>query len=628
MNRKQQTLLKRILLAVAGYAAVLIFDKSGAAESLQMPGWMLGVLFLFPYLLVGREVILKALKNIRNGQVFDENFLMLIATVAAFGIGEYSEACAVMIFYQVGELFESLAVGKSRASITAMMSIAPESANVERDGKIEEVDPDEVEVGEIILIRPGEKVPLDGIVLEGSSFLDTAALTGEPVPREVRPGDAVISGCVNGETALRVKTSKAYEDSTVSRILQLVESASEKKTRMENFITRFARWYTPIVTVTALLLALIPPLFFGAPAAPWIKRACIFLIVSCPCALVISVPLGFFGGIGAASKRGVLVKGSNFLETAAELKTLVFDKTGTLTRGEFRVVGIHPAEGCSEEELLSMAAHGESLSSHPIAQSILQAYGGEIDRARLGEMHEAAGHGLEGVLDGRELLLGNEKLLKSKDIDFPAVKEHGTVVYAAHGGSYVGHIIIADVVKPGAAAALRQLREVGIEKLVMLTGDRKDAAEAIAAEVGVDTVYHDLLPADKVEKVEALLAAEKKNEKIGFVGDGINDAPVLMRADVGIAMGSLGSDAAIEAADLVIMDDELSKIADIIRISRKTVRIVRQNVAFALAVKAAVLILGIFGLANMWEAVFGDVGVTVIAVLNAMRALTPPSAQR
>ncbi|WP_314856942.1 heavy metal translocating P-type ATPase [Stomatobaculum longum] len=628
MNRKQQTLLKRILLAVAGYAAVLIFDKSGAAESLQMPGWMLGVLFLFPYLLVGREVILKALKNIRNGQVFDENFLMLIATVAAFGIGEYSEACAVMIFYQVGELFESLAVGKSRASITAMMSIAPESANVERDGKIEEVDPDEVEVGEVILIRPGEKVPLDGIVLEGSSFLDTAALTGEPVPREVRPGDAVISGCVNGETALRVKTSKAYEDSTVARILQLVESASEKKTRMENFITRFARWYTPIVTVTALLLALIPPLFFGAPAAPWIKRACIFLIVSCPCALVISVPLGFFGGIGAASKRGVLVKGSNFLETAAELKTLVFDKTGTLTRGEFRVVGIHPAEGCSEEELLAMAAHGESLSSHPIAQSILQAYGGEIDRARLGEMHEAAGHGLEGMLDGRELLLGNEKLLKSKDIDFPAVKEHGTVVYAAHGGSYVGHIIIADVVKPGAAAALRQLREVGIEKLVMLTGDRKDAAEAIAAEVGVDTVYHDLLPADKVEKVEALLAAEKNGEKVGFVGDGINDAPVLMRADVGIAMGSLGSDAAIEAADLVIMDDELSKIADIIRISRKTVRIVRQNVAFALAVKAAVLILGIFGLANMWEAVFGDVGVTVIAVLNAMRALTPPSAQR
>lgn len=628
MNRKQQTLLKRILLAVAGYAAVLIFDKSGAAESLQMPGWMLGVLFLFPYLLVGREVILKALKNIRNGQVFDENFLMLIATVAAFGIGEYSEACAVMIFYQVGELFESLAVGKSRASITAMMSIAPESANVERDGKIEEVDPDEVEVGEIILIRPGEKVPLDGIVLEGSSFLDTAALTGEPVPREVRPGDAVISGCVNGETALRVKTSKAYEDSTVARILQLVESASEKKTRMENFITRFARWYTPVVTITAFLLAILPPLMFGVPAAPWIKRACIFLIVSCPCALVISVPLGFFGGIGAASKRGVLVKGSNFLETAAELKTLVFDKTGTLTRGEFRVVGIHPAEGCSEEELLSMAAHGESLSSHPIAQSILQAYGGEIDRARLGEMHEAAGHGLEGMLDGRELLLGNEKLLKSKDIDFPAVKEHGTVVYAAHGGSYVGHIIIADVVKSGAAAALRQLREVGIEKLVMLTGDRKDAAEAIAAEVGVDTVYHDLLPADKVEKVEALLAAEKNGEKVGFVGDGINDAPVLMRADVGIAMGSLGSDAAIEAADLVIMDDELSKIADIIRISRKTVRIVRQNVAFALAVKAAVLILGIFGLANMWEAVFGDVGVTVIAALNAMRALTPPSAQR
>ncbi len=630
MNRKQQTLLRRILLAVAGYAAVLLFDKSGAAESLQIPGWMLGVLFLFPYLLVGREVILKALKNIRNGQVFDENFLMLIATVAAFGIGEYSEACAVMIFYQVGELFESLAVGKSRASITAMMSIAPEYANVEREGEIEQLDPDEVEVGSVILIRPGEKVPLDGIVLEGSSFLDTAALTGEPVPREVRPGDAVISGCVNGETALRVKTTKAYEDSTVARILQLVESASEKKTRMENFITRFARWYTPVVTITAFLLAILPPLMLGVPAAPWIKRACIFLIVSCPCALVISVPLGFFGGIGAASKRGILVKGSNFLESAAELKTLVFDKTGTLTRGEFRVVGIHPAEGSglSEEELLALAAHGESISAHPIAQSILQAYGGSIERARLGEMHETAGHGLAGQLDGRELLLGNEKLLESKEIDFPAVKEHGTVVYAAHGGSYVGHIVIADVLKPGAAEALRALRDVGVEKLVMLTGDRKEAAEAIAAEVGVDTVYHDLLPADKVEQVERLLTEAKPGERVGFVGDGINDAPVLMRADVGIAMGSLGSDAAIEAADLVIMDDELSKLADIIRISRKTVRIVRQNVAFALAVKAAVLILGIFGLANMWEAVFGDVGVTVIAVLNAMRALTPPSARR
>ena len=628
MNRKQQTLLKRILLAVAGYAAIL--EKSRAAERLQMPAWMFGVLFLFPYLLVGREVILKALKNIRNGRVFDENFLMLIATVAAFCIGEYSEACAVMIFYQVGELFESLAVGKSRASITAMMSIAPEYANVEREGEIEQLDPDEVEVGSVILIRPGEKVPLDGIVLEGSSFLDTAALTGEPVPREVRPGDAVISGCVNGETALRVKTTKAYEDSTVARILQLVESASEKKTRMENFITRFARWYTPVVTITAFLLAILPPLMLGVPAAPWIKRACIFLIVSCPCALVISVPLGFFGGIGAASKRGILVKGSNFLESAAELKTLVFDKTGTLTRGEFRVIGIHPAEGSglSEEELLALAAHGESISAHPIAQSILQAYGGSIERARLGEMHETAGHGLAGQLDGRELLLGNEKLLKSKEIDFPTVKEHGTVVYAAHGGSYVGHIVIADVLKPGAAEALRALRDVGVEKLVMLTGDRKEAAEAIAAEVGVDTVYHDLLPADKVEQVERLLTEAKPGERVGFVGDGINDAPVLMRADVGIAMGSLGSDAAIEAADLVIMDDELSKLADIICISRKTVRIVRQNVAFALAVKAAVLILGIFGLANMWEAVFGDVGVTVIAVLNAMRALTPPSARR
>lgn len=628
MNRKQQTLLKRILLAVAGYAAIL--EKSRAAERLQMPAWMFGVLFLFPYLLVGREVILKALKNIRNGQVFDENFLMLIATVAAFCIGEYSEACAVMIFYQVGELFESLAVGKSRASITAMMSIAPEYANVEREGEIEQLDPDEVEVGSVILIRPGEKVPLDGIVLEGSSFLDTAALTGEPVPREVRPGDAVISGCVNGETALRVKTTKAYEDSTVARILQLVESASEKKTRMENFITRFARWYTPVVTITAFLLAILPPLMLGMPAAPWIKRACIFLIVSCPCALVISVPLGFFGGIGAASKRGILVKGSNFLESAAELKTLVFDKTGTLTRGEFRVIGIHPAEGSglSEEELLALAAHGESISAHPIAQSILQAYGGSIERARLGEMHETAGHGLAGQLDGRELLLGNEKLLESKEIDFPAVKEHGTVVYAAHGGSYVGHIVIADVLKPGAAEALRALRDVGVEKLVMLTGDRKEAAEAIAAEVGVDTVYHDLLPVDKVEQVERLLTEAKPGERVGFVGDGINDAPVLMRADVGIAMGSLGSDAAIEAADLVIMDDELSKLADIIRISRKTVRIVRQNVAFALAVKAAVLVLGIFGLANMWEAVFGDVGVTVLAVLNAMRALTPPSARR
>ena len=580
------------------------------------------------YVIIGADIVYAALRNLCKGQFFDENFLMTIATVGAFAIGEYPEAVAVMMFYQIGELFSDIAVDRSRASIAALMDIRPDYANIEKEGNLTRVSPSDVPVGSIIVVKPGEKIPLDGKIISGSTTLDTAALTGESLPREVSEGDTVISGSLNLTGVLHIRTSGTFGESTVAKILDLVENADTGKAKSEKFITRFAHYYTPAVVAVAALLALVPPLIVGGEWLVWLNRSLIFLVISCPCALVISVPLGFFGGIGAASKRGVLVKGSNFLETAAELKTLVFDKTGTLTRGEFRVVGIHPAEGGSEEELLSMAAHGESLSSHPIAQSILQAYGGEIDRARLGEMHEAAGHGLEGMLDGRELLLGNEKLLKSKDIDFPAVKEHGTVVYAAHGGSYVGHIIIADVVKPGAATALRQLREVGIEKLVMLTGDRKDAAEAIAAEVGVDTVYHDLLPADKVEKVEALLAAEKKNEKVGFVGDGINDAPVLMRADVGIAMGSLGSDAAIEAADLVIMDDELSKIADIIRISRKTVRIVRQNVAFALIVKAAVLILGIFGLANMWEAVFGDVGVTVLAVLNAMRALTPPSARR
>ena len=641
MTKKQKRLRNRILVSAALFFVLIILDKTGKLDVLSAasggagPAWVKGLLYLVPYLIVGYDILLKAFKNIRNGQVFDECFLMMVATAAAFAIGENAEACAVMLFYQIGELFQSCAVGRSRQSIADMMSIAPESANLEaEDGTVDEVDPDEVEPGSVILIRPGERIPLDGEVIEGESFLDTAALTGESLPRRVKPGDQVISGCLNGDTALRVRTTKAYEDSTVAKILELVETASEKKARLENFITRFARWYTPAVTVCAALLALIPPLLLGQPFGGWVKRACIFLIVSCPCALVISVPLGFFGGIGAASKIGVLVKGSSFLESLAEMTTIVFDKTGTLTRGEFRVTKVRPSENAvrlapenAADLLLDLAAHGEALSTHPIARSVREAYGKEPSLDRVSEVKEVAGRGIRALVDGKQLLIGSTLHLSGEGISFAEETDPGTVLYISLDGEYMGSIVISDTIKEGAAEALRSMKKAGITKTVMLTGDRKKEAAAVAEALGIDEYHSELLPADKVARVEKLLAEAGSGEsrgKVGFVGDGLNDAPVLMRADVGIAMGSLGSDAAIEAADIVLMDDDIRKIGSVVRISRKTLGIVRQNVVFALAVKFAVLLLGAFGLANMWEAVFGDVGVTVIAILNSMRALEIP----
>ena len=646
MTKKQKRLRNRILVSAALFFVLIILDKTGKLDMLSAdvlsaasdgagPAWAKGFLYLVPYLIVGYDILLKAFKNIRNGQVFDECFLMMVATAAAFAIGENAEACAVMLFYQIGELFQSCAVGRSRQSIADMMSIAPESANLEaEDGTVDEVDPDEVEPGSVILIRPGERIPLDGEVIEGESFLDTAALTGESLPRRVKPGDQAISGCLNGDTALRVRTTKAYEDSTVAKILELVETASEKKARLENFITRFARWYTPAVTVCAALLALIPPLLLGQPFGGWVKRACIFLIVSCPCALVISVPLGFFGGIGAASKIGVLVKGSSFLESLAEMTTIVFDKTGTLTRGEFRVTKVRPSENAvrlapenAADLLLDLAAHGEALSTHPIARSVREAYGKEPSLDRVSEVKEVAGRGIRALVDGKQLLIGSTLHLSGEGISFAEETDPGTVLYISLDGEYMGSIVISDTIKEGAAEALRSMKKAGITKTVMLTGDRKKEAAAVAEALGIDEYHSELLPADKVARVEKLLAEAGSGEsrgKVGFVGDGLNDAPVLMRADVGIAMGSLGSDAAIEAADIVLMDDDIRKIGSVVRISRKTLGIVRQNVVFALAVKFAVLLLGAFGLANMWEAVFGDVGVTVIAILNSMRALEIP----
>ena len=625
MTKKQKKTRNRIIIVLIIFAALLILSGAGYLDGI--PGWGQALIYLVPYLIIGYDIILKAAKNIRNGQVFDENFLMMVATFGAFAIGEYSEALAVMLFYQIGELFQGVAVGKSRQSITEMMSIVPEYANVERDGEIEETDPEDVEIGDILVVRAGEKIPLDGVVIEGSSFLDTAALTGESVPRRASVGDTVISGCVNGEGVLRIRAEKRYEDSTVSRILELVENASSKKARLENFITRFARWYTPVVTIGAALLALVPPLILGGGFAEWIHRACIFLIVSCPCALVISVPLGFFGGIGAASKIGVLVKGSNYLEAIAEMTSIVFDKTGTLTKGEFRVTKLLPADGAglSEEELLEKAAHGEALSTHPIAQSIREAYQGTIDPSRLAESAEEPGHGMKASLDGKKMILGNAAMMRDYGVPFEAAKDAGTIVYLAEesdsGMRYLGAVVISDVVKEGAKEAIRDMKAVGVKKTVMLTGDRKEAAEAAAKELGIDEVHAELLPADKVERVEKLLAQKPEKEKLGFAGDGINDAPVLMRADVGIAMGSLGSDAAIEAADIVLMDDDVRKIAAVVKIARKTLRIVKQNIVFAIGVKILVLLLGALGLATMWEAVFADVGVSVIAILNSMRTL-------
>lgn len=525
-----------------------------------------------------------------------------------------------MLFYQIGELFQGYAVGKSRQSISEMMDICPEYANIEVNGELIQVEPDEVEVGTIIIVKSGERVPLDGIVVDGESLIDTAALTGESVPRKAAAGDKIISGCVNGSGTLRVKTTKEFDDSTVARILELVENASAKKATVENFITRFAKYYTPVVTIGAVLLAVLPPLFLGGDWSDWLRRACIFLVISCPCALVISVPLGFFGGIGAASKLGILVKGSNYLEAVAQMTTLVLDKTGTLTRGEFTVTDIVPVD-IEKECLLEIAALGEGYSNHPIAASIKEAYGKAPDLSRVSEANEIAGHGIEIGVDGRKTYIGNEKLMAAKEIPYETFEGAGTVVYVAQEKQFLGVIVISDIIKQGAADALSAIKRIGVKKCVMLTGDRKKAAAYVAEEIGIDEVYAELLPADKVEQVERLLREQEKKERLAFVGDGINDAPVLTRADIGIAMGSLGSDAAIEAADVVLMDDDIGKIASVVRISRKTLRIVRQNIVFALGVKFLVLLLGALGMANMWEAVFADVGVSVIAIVNAMRVL-------
>ena len=611
-------MLMRILVAAAGLIALLVLDHLGTLAAL--PGLVRLGLYLVPYAVIGWDILAKAVRNILHGQVFDENFLMAVATLAAFGIGEYPEAVAVMLLYQIGELFQSYAVGKSRKSISDLMDIAPEFANLETEDGLEQADPEDVAVGSIIVIKPGERVPLDGTVLSGESLLDTAALTGESVPRRASAGDDVISGCVNGSGTLRVQTTKVYEDSTVSRILELVENASSKKARVETFITRFARIYTPVVTILAVLLALAPPLVLHQSWSQWIRTACIFLVVSCPCALVISVPLGFFGGIGACSKLGVLVKGSNYLEFLSSLRTLVLDKTGTVTKGEFKVARILPQE-TDEQTLLELAAHGEAYSTHPIAQSIREAYGRQPELSRLGQTQELSGRGIETTLDGRQLLLGNATLMQERSIPCPALESMGTVVYCAMDGRYLGAIEIADSLKPGAAEALAAVKAQGVEQTVMLTGDRREAAELVGARLGIDQVHAELLPGDKVAHVERLLAETGERGKLAFVGDGLNDAPVLSRADVGIAMGSLGSDAAIEAADVVIMDDDIGKIASTIAISKKTMRIVRQNIVFALAVKLLIMVLGVVGLANMWLAVFGDVGVSIIAILNSMRTL-------
>ena len=620
MTEKQKKMLVRIIVTFVIFAVLFAAEHTGNLESLE-GSVLLFLIYLVPYLIIGYDIVWKAIRNISHGQVFDENFLMMIATFGALGVREYSEAVAVMLFYQIGELFQGYAVGKSRQSIAAMMDICPEYANIEEGGELKQVDPDDVEIGTIIVIKPGERIPLDGVVVEGESLIDTAALTGESVPRKAAVGDEIISGCVNGNGTLKVRTTKEFDDSTVSKILELVENASSKKAHVENFITRFAKYYTPVVTIAAVILAIVPPLVLGGGWSDWIQRACIFLVISCPCALVISVPLGFFGGIGAASKLGVLVKGSNYLEALAQMDTMVFDKTGTLTKGEFKVTEILPAEGFTKETLLNLAALGEGYSTHPIAASIREAYGQPLDMNRVNDAKEVAGHGIQVQIDGQEVFIGNEKLMRAQNITPAACESIGTVIYVACEGKYAGAIVISDTIKDGAKEAIRGMKAVGVKKCVMLTGDRKEAAELVAKELDIDEVHAELLPQDKVSQVEALLSKETEKERLAFVGDGINDAPVLSRADIGIAMGSMGSDAAIEAADVVLMDDDIRKIASVVRISRKTLTIVHQNIVFALAVKALVLILGALGMANMWEAVFADVGVSVIAILNSMRAL-------
>ena len=615
MTRKQKKMLVRIAVS-----AVLLI----AAVLVPYQGLWRFALFLPAYFVIGWDVLWRAVRNIAHGQVFDENFLMALATVGAFctgffGQGEYPEAVFVMLFYQVGELFQSYAVGKSRKSIASLMDIRPDYANVERDGRLLQVDPEEVAVGDTITVKAGEKIPLDGLVLEGQSLVDTAALTGESVPRQVRPGDSVISGCVNQNGLLRVQVTKAFGESTVQKILDLVENASSKKAKAENFITKFARYYTPVVVFCALALAVVPPLFVGDWTG-WVQKALIFLVVSCPCALVISVPLSFFGGIGGASRQGILVKGGNYLEVLADTELVVFDKTGTLTKGVFQVTAIHP-EGVSQQELLELAALAESYSDHPISRSLKEAWGKALDTARVGQVEELSGRGVRAQVDGKEVWAGNGKLMEEIGLAYRPSGQVGTVVHVAAEGRYLGYILIADEVKPDAKEAIAALKAQGVKKTVLLTGDAKDVGEAVARELGLDEAYTQLLPGDKVERVEALLQETSPKGKLAFVGDGINDAPVLSRADIGIAMGALGSDAAIEAADLVLMDDKPSKIAKAMEISKRTLRIVRQNIVFALAVKLLVLMLTPFGLANLWEAVFADVGVMVLAILNASRAL-------
>ena len=623
MTKKQKKSLQQILIALA--LVILLKLLLRVLPALPTPVELL--LYLIPYFVVGKDVLRKAIKGVKNRQPFDECFLMAVATVGAFALGDYVEGCAVILFYQIGELFQSVAVGKSRQSISSLMDIRPDYANVEdEDGKLEQVDPDDVEVGTVIVVQPGERVPIDGVIVEGTSALNTAALTGESLPRDVQTGDEVISGCVNMTGLLKVRTTKEFGESTVSKILDLVENSSMKKARAENFITRFARVYTPAVCYGALALAFLPPivlLLMGQPArfGDWIYRALTFLVISCPCALVISIPLSFFGGIGGASACGILVKGSTYLEELARTGVVVFDKTGTLTQGTFKVTGVHPANGVSEEQLVEAAALAESWSKHPISLSIKAAYGKEIDSARVTDVEELGGHGVTAKVDGKPVAAGNARLMEKLGLSAPAVSETGTVVHVAIDGRYAGYLLIADVVKPHSAEAIRALKAAGVRKTVMLTGDAEPVAKAVSAQLGLDEYHAGLLPGDKVDQIETLIAAKKSKENLAFVGDGINDAPVLSRADVGIAMGALGSDAAIEAADVVLMDDDPAKIALAMRIARRTLRIVYENIVFALAVKFACLLLGAIGMASMWTAIFADVGVMVIAVLNATRAL-------
>ncbi len=634
MTKKQKKVLRRIIISavllVAMAVTFTVLEKTGTVD-LENPSIMWRcieiVAYLIPYLIIGYDILKKAFLGIIHGEVFDENFLMAIATVGAMVLGEYKEASAVMLFYQIGELFQSYAVGKSRKNITALMDIRPDYANIEKDGKLEQVDPDDVQIGTVIVVQPGEKVPIDGKVVEGSSSLNTSALTGESVPREVHVGDEIISGCVNLTGLIKIETSKEFGESTVSKILDLVENSSMKKSRSEKFITRFAKYYTPAVCIAALALAVLPPLvniIMGNPAAwsKWIIRALTTLVISCPCALVISIPLSFFGGIGGASAKGILVKGSNYLEALSYTKYVVCDKTGTLTKGVFQVTEIHPEGGMSEADLLEKAALVESYSNHPISKSLKEAYGKEIDNNRVTNAKEISGHGVSAVVDGHEVAAGNVKLMKQMNIQAAVPTSVGTEIHVVVDGKYAGYILISDVVKPNAKEAINGLKAAGVEKVVMLTGDAKKVADAVGSELGVDEVRSELLPGDKVDEVEKLIAAKGEKEKLAFVGDGINDAPVLSRADIGIAMGALGSDAAIEAADIVLMDDDPAKIATAMKISKKTLRIVHQNIVFALVIKFACLALGAVGFVNMWWAIFADVGVMILAVLNATRALS------